>query len=1389
MSATGVNAGVERSGTVLRAEAQRRREGEAKDERWGVDGASSPRLSASARCPGVLHGGFQFYLLFLIGLSISLTVLGNPNGLTVPAGTATAVVAGPQLTVTASHHAVLNWQSFNVGAGETTRFVQPSASSIAWNHVLDPNPSQILGRIEANGVIVLMNQAGFFFGPNSFVAAAGLAISTAPAVPVESGSGLFWQFSGAPPQASIVNYGRIQVGEGGSAFLIAERVENRGEIVAPSGMIGLLGGDEVLISERPDGRGLSARVNLPSGTVDQLGRLAADAGTIALHAQVVNQGGVVQANSVRERNGIIELIASDSVTLGEGSLISARGDSDQPSPGGIVRLQSGGSYTDTAGSRLDVGGGGAGGDGGVVEMSAPHLAAIYATLDATAGPGGVGGRLRLDPVDIVLGNGGSGDANGGIVGPNDPPDTLELDVHSAFVGFSEMVLQASRNITVAAGTLWDLAASTGVTAPGSRLKLEAGNNITIANGAGILAGDNWSVTLEAGRDFTTTDSVVPGLGSILFQGSGHLQTRNGDARLVAGNQVTVAGGFVRSVAGGNLDVTALSGSIQTGTRANGFLFRPGGYSVDPELGGISTANGGHVRLTAGLDVVSALPIAGGTQSDAGSGAFGEAPGDVTIRAGRDVAGHFVVRNGSGIIDAARNAGTSTRLLALSLVDGGWTVEAGQDVLLQEVRNPNGLFNNLGSGASPYRQFFDYSEDAYVRLEARNSVQLRGTALPRFPNAFSQGMPPIYPGRLEVDAGAGGVVIGNDVILFPSAIGGLRISTTDGGSLVGTKPGDLVQLVLSDSDQTRYREFGDFGIGDHGASPVHRHDTEPVRLDIAGDLTGVLVGAAKRAEIRVGGDMVNSRFEGQNRHADDVTRIEVAGDVRNRSEFTRATVETSPDFSLFDLVYPPLTGALAGLQSQLSYDPASKTVTFQGRMSGDQLTTLLRLPVRKFDANGLPLFAPNGEPLTEDVSVLPADVANQLYAQSQDIPLNPDTGYRIGGGGRFEFSARHLDLGATAGIISYGPRANPALAKDFLRGADLSVSLAGDLTMFSTAIASLNGGDIVVLAQGSATLGSRQFQGNDSVARGIFTVDASDVTVIARGDIEVSGSRIAAYDGGNVLVRSLEGDVNAGTGGNGAATVEKIVVNPETRAVLSYAPTIPGSGILATTFPRSLDPSFPSSQNTVGNIVVDTPRGDIVASAGGVVQIPLNGVGANAGTVSLTAGTRDGNGQVIHVGNIDASGSGVIGGTVKLEASGDIKGLVFARENIELSAQQSVNVTALAQGGVNVSAGGNVSGTIIGVGSVTASGGGTVDAALLSQNISASGNVTSSQVGFSQGSAANATSQGVTTEEPAETTAASKPSEEDDLKRRTAPAPRLVRTTGRVTVILPETATR
>ena len=316
------------------------------------------------------------------------------------------------------------------------------------------------------------------------------------------------------------------------------------------------------------------------------------------------------------------------------------------------------------------------------------------------------------------------------------PGTLNLNVNSAFNGFSQIDLQAARNISLSANTTWDLAASTGISAPGSKLRLEAGNNITLANGSSILADDSWSVSLEAGRNFSSANAVTSGTGSITFSGTAGLQTGDGDITLLAGNSVTVNSGYVRTVNGGSISVTALSGSVNTGSNPNGYDFRPvgTGYVVDPNLGGISTGNGGNVNISAGTDITSYLPMAGGIQSDAGAGCFGSAPGNVTLAAGHDISGHYVLANGNGVINAGHNAGISTRLLALSLVSGGWTVNAANDILLQEVRNPNGIFNDLGTGSSSLRHYFDYSPGAYTILKCRQRRRASGhsaAALHRF----------------------------------------------------------------------------------------------------------------------------------------------------------------------------------------------------------------------------------------------------------------------------------------------------------------------------------------------------------------------------------------------------------------------------------------------------------------------------------------------------------------------------------------------------------------------------------------------------------------------------------------------------------------------------------
>ena len=69
------------------------------------------------------------------------------------------------------------WKSFDVNSNERVQFIQPNISSIALNRILGNNASQIRGRIDANGQIILVNPNGIFFGSTATINVGGLIAS------------------------------------------------------------------------------------------------------------------------------------------------------------------------------------------------------------------------------------------------------------------------------------------------------------------------------------------------------------------------------------------------------------------------------------------------------------------------------------------------------------------------------------------------------------------------------------------------------------------------------------------------------------------------------------------------------------------------------------------------------------------------------------------------------------------------------------------------------------------------------------------------------------------------------------------------------------------------------------------------------------------------------------------------------------------------------------------------------------------------------------------------------------------------------------------------------------------------------------------------------------
>ena len=102
-------------------------------------------------------------------------------------GSGSILTTGATVTVTQSTQtAIINWNSFNIGAGATVNFVQPSSSSVALNRITTTNPTTIFGQLTSNGSVYLVNPAGVLFGSTCILDPS--ALSTSPGTPADAAS-------------------------------------------------------------------------------------------------------------------------------------------------------------------------------------------------------------------------------------------------------------------------------------------------------------------------------------------------------------------------------------------------------------------------------------------------------------------------------------------------------------------------------------------------------------------------------------------------------------------------------------------------------------------------------------------------------------------------------------------------------------------------------------------------------------------------------------------------------------------------------------------------------------------------------------------------------------------------------------------------------------------------------------------------------------------------------------------------------------------------------------------------------------------------------------------------------------------------------------------------
>jgi len=218
--------------------------------------------------------------------------------------------------------AIIDWDSFNVGKEAWTHFDQQGNTDwAALNRIFDQNPSQIFGKLTADGKIFLINQNGILFGPTAQVNVHSLVASSLNISPDDFLADQLRFSAEGIPAGAVSNHGSIETDAAGSVFLLAPTVENGGTIIVPAGQIALAAGDEVELAALEAESRVFPFVYVTPGengavTNFQKGQLIADAGLAGLYGRVVNQDGLIRCVTAISNNGRIELHASEKVSTG-----------------------------------------------------------------------------------------------------------------------------------------------------------------------------------------------------------------------------------------------------------------------------------------------------------------------------------------------------------------------------------------------------------------------------------------------------------------------------------------------------------------------------------------------------------------------------------------------------------------------------------------------------------------------------------------------------------------------------------------------------------------------------------------------------------------------------------------------------------------------------------------------------------------------------------------------------------------------------------------------------------------------------------------------------------------------------------------------------------------
>jgi filamentous hemagglutinin family protein len=429
-------------------------------------------------------------ILLSPGIGMSATL---PQGGVISVGQGTIVNTSNTLTIKQTTDKLgVNWQSFNVGADGQVVFEQPNSKSVALNRVVGSDASTILGKIDANGQVILINPNGVIVGKDAQVNVGGLVASTLNLTDESFQNGNYAFTTEGVKNGEVVNQGTLQAAEGGYIALLGTSVKNQGVIKAKLGTAALAAGNAVTLDFAGDGLvNIQVKESVVNALVDNKGLIKAGGGHVLMTARssnallntVVNNDGVIEAKTIGHRSGKIFLDGGM-----EDGAVRVAGTLDASAP--------------------------ATGDGGFIETSGSAVFVQDGVKVTTASVEGNTGDWLIDPTNFTISSGTAAKTTSGI-----GASTLQTSLAT-----TNVVLQ-----TAAAGTeLGDINVNSDVTwSSNNKLTLTAHNTINV-NANINVNGASGKLVLNYG---TTNYNIAEGK-TINLNGASVAYTENGESVII-----------------------------------------------------------------------------------------------------------------------------------------------------------------------------------------------------------------------------------------------------------------------------------------------------------------------------------------------------------------------------------------------------------------------------------------------------------------------------------------------------------------------------------------------------------------------------------------------------------------------------------------------------------------------------------------------------------------------------------------------------------------------------------------------------------------------------------------------------------------------------------------